>query len=253
MYAHFNHVTHILRKKWTHLCIKLHCMSKFDCLLHRVLPATAESIGHLTALKGTPLAYLLTPRLPVEHTAVGPVQAGSPLPYHVCMTLTDLASTASQTFFKMLSWKFVSKLRTNQISLMIGNSLIGILWLTNDMNYMCCNQISIRYIRGRHLCSWRGKWWYVKSKSQVFQLFVYSETFVTHYCITCYEVPLSSTQGATDHRLEVSECLSVFGGKPQGFHLEQGSWTELWMRRKLNLCMTETRSLFLSFWYYLSY
>ena len=72
-------------------------MSKFDCLLHRVLPATAESIGHLTALKGTPLAYLLTPRLPAEHTAVGPVQAGSPLPYHVCMTLTDLASTAVQT------------------------------------------------------------------------------------------------------------------------------------------------------------
>ena len=78
-------------------------MSKFDCLLHRVLPATAESIGHLTALKGTPLAYLLTPRLPVEHTAVGPVQAGSPLPYHACVTLTDLASTAVQTFFKILS------------------------------------------------------------------------------------------------------------------------------------------------------
>ena len=131
MYAHFNHVTHILWKKWTHLCIKLHCMSKFVCLLHRVLPATAEGIGHLTALKGTPLAYQLTPRLPVEHTAVGPVQAGSPLPYHLCLTLTDLASTAVQTVFKMLSWKFVSKLHTNQISLMIGNNLIGILWQTN--------------------------------------------------------------------------------------------------------------------------
>ena len=82
-------------------------------------------------LWNTALACLLTPGLPVEHTAVGPVQTGSPLPfYQVCMTVTDLASVEVRTFFKLLFWKCVSKLHTNQISLMIGNSLIGILWLT---------------------------------------------------------------------------------------------------------------------------
>ena len=89
---------------------------------HKVLTATAESIEQLTGLKGTPLAYPLSPGLPVEDTVLGPVQLSSPLPHHVSMALS-FNSSIVQAFLKM-SRKFVRKLHTNQISLMIGNSLI---------------------------------------------------------------------------------------------------------------------------------
>ncbi|KAK7489166.1 hypothetical protein BaRGS_00019544 [Batillaria attramentaria] len=51
-------------------------------LQQRVVPSTTEAIEQLRGLTGTPLAYLLNSSLPTEETVLGPVQVGSPLPFH---------------------------------------------------------------------------------------------------------------------------------------------------------------------------
>ena len=61
--------------------------------LHKVLPATDESIRQLTGVKGIPPACLLSPGLPVEDTVLGPVQLGSPLYHHESMALSFSSSS----------------------------------------------------------------------------------------------------------------------------------------------------------------
>ena len=90
MYIYFKHVAHI--KVIDTLMIQNYIVHS-TLFLHRVLPATDESIQQLTGLKGTPLAYLLSSGLPVEDTVVGTVELGSPLPYHVSMVLSFNSSS----------------------------------------------------------------------------------------------------------------------------------------------------------------
>ena len=85
MYIYFKHVAHI--KVIDTLMIQNYIVHS-TLFLHRVLPATDESIQQLTGLKGTSLAYRQIPGLSVEDTVVGPVQLGSPLPHHVSMALS---------------------------------------------------------------------------------------------------------------------------------------------------------------------
>ena len=90
MYIYFKHVAHITVIDT--LMIQNYIVHS-TLFLHRVLPATDESIRQLTGLKGTPLAYLLSPGLPVEDTVLGPVQLGSLLPHHVSMALSFNSSS----------------------------------------------------------------------------------------------------------------------------------------------------------------
>ena len=90
MYIYFKHVAHI-KVIDTRMIQNYIVHSKL--FLHRVLPATDESVQQLTGLKGIPLAYLLSPGVPVEDTVLGPVQLGSLLPYHVSMVLSFNSSS----------------------------------------------------------------------------------------------------------------------------------------------------------------
>ena len=90
MYIYFKHVAHITVIDT--LMIQNYIVHS-TLFLHRVLPTTDESIRQLTGLKGTPLAYLLSPGLPVEDTVLGPVQLGSLLPHHVSMALSFNSSS----------------------------------------------------------------------------------------------------------------------------------------------------------------
>lgn len=62
---------------------------------------TAISIEHLAGLKGTSLAYQLSPGLPVEDAVVGPVQVGSPLPHPVSVALSFHSSSLLQNVLKI--------------------------------------------------------------------------------------------------------------------------------------------------------